>query len=98
MRSHESQRRLSIDRIDAAVKAIDPVFLDTPQFESESLSAALGVRAMLKVETVNPIRSLQGRGASLYMSRAPRGTEVICASAGSFGQAMAYAGRGRGIA
>jgi threonine dehydratase len=98
MRSHESRRRLSIGRIEAAVTSIDPVFLDTPQFESESLSAALGVRAVLKVETVNPIRSFKGRGASLYMSRVPPGTEVICASAGNFGQAMAYAGRGRGIA
>ena len=98
MRSHASQRRLSIERIEAAVTSIDPLFLDTPQFESESLSAALGVRAVLKVETVNPIRSFKGRGASLYMSGTPLGTEVICASAGNFGQAMAYAGRGRGIA
>jgi len=97
MRSQESQSRLSIERIEAAAKSIDPVFLDTPQFESESLSAALGVRAVLKVETVNPIRSFKGRGASLYMSQAPLGTEVICASAGNFGQAMAYAGRAREI-
>ena len=98
MQPHQSQRRLSIERIEAAVKSIDPVFLDTPQFESESLSAALGVRAVLKVETVNPIRSFKGRGASLYMSQVPLGREVICASAGNFGQALAYAGRGRGIA
>jgi len=58
MRSHESQRRLSIERIEAAVMSIDPVFLDTPQFESESLSAALGVRAVLKVETGDGVGAL----------------------------------------
>ena len=97
MQSPEGPRRLSIERIEAAVASIDPVFLDTPQYECEPLSAALGVRAVLKVETVNPVRSFKGRGASRYVAEVPPGTEVVCASAGNFGQAMAYAGRARGI-
>jgi len=52
---------------------------------------------VLKVETVNPVRSFKGRGASRYVAQVAPGTEVVCASAGNFGQAMAYAGRARGI-
>jgi threonine dehydratase len=95
MQSPDGQRRLSLERIEAAAGAIDAVFLDTPQFEPEPLSAPLGARVVLKVETLNPIRSFKGRGASHYTARVAPGAEVICASAGNFGQAMAYAGRAR---
>ena len=45
--------RLSLERIEEASRTIDPVFLNSPQFESESLSDELGMRLILKVETVN---------------------------------------------
>lgn len=89
--------RISLERIENASAAIDPVFLNTPQFECESLSAELGSCIVIKVETVNPIRSFKGRGACLYMSTVAEGSEVICASAGNFGQAMAYAASERGV-
>ncbi len=101
MQPPDRQPRLSLERIEAAACAIDAVFLNTPQFEAEPLSAVLGARVVLKVETLNPIRSFKGRGASHYMAQlaqAAPGAEVVCASAGNFGQAMAYAGRARGIA
>ncbi|GAB3627483.1 hypothetical protein PTE30175_02169 [Pandoraea terrae] len=47
--------RISLERIENASAVIDPVFLNEPQFECESLSEALGARVALKVETVNPI-------------------------------------------
>jgi len=55
------------------------------------------VRLALKVETLNPIRSFKGRGADLLVSQVAPGTPLVCASAGNFGQAMAYACRKRGV-
>lgn len=92
--------RISLDRIAAASEVIDPVFLNSPQYESEPLSDALGVRTVVKVETANPIRCFKGRGADHYLAtlaeRDPR-PRIVCASAGNFGQAMAFAARKRGF-
>jgi len=88
---------ISIDRIREAATVIDPAFKDTPQFVAESLSQRLGVTVVLKVECVNPIRSFKGRGTDYLMNRIgnqPQG--FVCASAGNFGQGMAYAARKRG--
>jgi threonine dehydratase len=88
---------VSIERIAEAAEVVDPVFLDTPQYECEPLSERLGLTAVLKVECVNPIRSFKGRGTDYLLHRieAPaRG--LVCASAGNFGQGMAYAARKRG--
>jgi len=90
-------RRITLERIDAAARAIDPVFLDTPQFVSEPISDLLGMRTILKVETVNPIRSFKGRGASWLVANLPGREPLMCASAGNFGQAMAYACRAAGV-
>jgi threonine dehydratase len=90
--------RLDLERIEAAVRIIEPVFLNTPQFRVEALESILGCRLVLKVEVLNPIRSFKGRGASLLVSQLPANTRLVCASAGNFGQAMAYACRSRGIA
>ena len=93
----ETARRITIDRIEAAARAIDPVFLHTPQWVNEPLSDELGVRVALKAETLNPIRSFKGRGADWLVQNLPPGTALMCASAGNFGQAMAYACRARGV-
>ncbi|MGD6749393.1 threonine ammonia-lyase [Streptomyces sp. BH105] len=89
---------LDVARIENAVQVIDPVFLNTPQYLDEQLCKALGDRAVtVKVETTNPVRSFKGRGADLMLSTLAPGTPVVCASSGNFGQAVAYAGRARGI-
>ena len=88
---------LSLARIEEAVRTIDPVFLSTPQFIDEQLSAALGRQVVVKVETANPLRSFKGRGADFVMGRLDARQSVVCASTGNFGQAMAYAGRRRGV-
>ncbi|MEO8672923.1 MAG: pyridoxal-phosphate dependent enzyme [Tahibacter sp.] len=93
--------RLSLARIADAAQSIDPVFLHSPQFVSDSLSGVLGCRVLLKVETLNPIRCFKGRGAEFFMlQRMARGerTALVCASAGNFGQALAYACRKHGVA
>jgi threonine dehydratase len=89
--------RLSLAHIEQAMHVIDPVFLHTPQYRAESLDALLGCRVVVKVETLNPIRSFKGRGASYFLTQVPTGTPLICASAGNFGQAMAYACRSKGV-
>ncbi|MBY0507903.1 MAG: pyridoxal-phosphate dependent enzyme [Bryobacteraceae bacterium] len=88
--------RLSLDRIARAAATIDPVFRGSPQFDCESLSSALGCRLTLKVETVNPIRSFKGRGADFFLAEKRDERPLVCASAGNWGQALAYAARARG--
>ena len=89
--------------IRAARAEIDPVFLDGPQFVHEGLTSRLGVPVIVKVETVNPIRSFKGRGTWVAVralaadGRIGAGRAVVCASAGNFGQGVAYAARAMGI-
>ncbi|MFD4115474.1 threonine/serine dehydratase [Streptomyces niveus] len=93
------QTRLDTGRIRAARRLIDPVFLDTPLYRCEALEPGLGCAVSVKLETANPVRSFKGRGtevvASLLGGEGAR--EVVCASAGNLGQALAWSGRGRGI-
>ena len=89
--------RLSLAHIEQAMTVIDPVFLRTPQYRVESLDGALGCRLVVKVETLNPVSCFKGRGASYLLASVPTGTRLICASAGNFGQAMAYACRSKGV-
>ncbi|MUN39545.1 threonine ammonia-lyase [Actinomadura litoris] len=89
---------LDVARIEKAVQVIDPVFLNTPQYLDEQLCQALDGRTVtVKLETANPVRSFKGRGADLMLSTLAAGTPVVCASSGNFGQAVAYAGRARGM-
>lgn len=93
-------RRLSLTRVHDAARTIDPVFLNTPQFVSEPLGDALGVRLTLKVETLNPVRSFKGRGADFLVSSlkdVQPMPQLVCASAGNFGQAVAYSARKHGL-
>jgi threonine dehydratase len=86
-----------------AVVRIHPAFLRTPQFVHDGLSARLGVPVIVKVETVNPIRSFKGRGTSLAIGGLAaegsigRDRPVVCASAGNFGQGVAHAAGRLGI-
>ncbi|MFI1722676.1 threonine/serine dehydratase [Streptomyces sp. NPDC020489] len=94
------QTRLDTARIRAARRVIDPVFLNTPLYRCEALEPLLGCAVSVKLETANPVRSFKGRGTELVASAlAGRGERaVVCASAGNLGQALAWSGRGRGLA
>jgi threonine dehydratase len=89
--------RLSLELIERASHVIDPVFLHTPQFVCEPLSQSLGVQLAIKIETLNPVRCFKGRGADFLVSQFQEKTPIVCASAGNFGQAIAYACRKHGI-
>jgi threonine dehydratase len=87
------------DAIRAAAEAIDPVFTASPQYVHDGLTARLGVPVVVKVETVNPIRSFKGRGTWVAVhglageGRIGPSRPVVVASAGNFGQGVAYAAR-----
>ena len=91
--------RLDLDRIRAARRLIDRVFLDTPLYRCEALEPGLGCAVSIKLETANPVRSFKARGTEVVVSRLARGGSraVVCASAGNLGQALAWSGRGRGL-
>jgi threonine dehydratase len=85
---------LSLERIAEAYGLIPRIFRDSPQFVAEELSRQLGFRVLCKVECINPIRSFKGRGAWSLLARGGRSSErLVTASAGNFGQGMAYAAR-----
>lgn len=88
-------RALSLQAVAKARSAIDPLFLHSPMLTRTSLDAALGVALALKVETLNPIRSFKARGAEFFASERPGSAPLVCASAGNFGQGLAWAGRRR---
>lgn len=88
---------ISIAAIAKAAGAIAPVFRDTPQYFSEGLGRALGCDLICKVESINPIGSFKGRGVDWWMREQDGLEAVVCASAGNFGQAVAYSGRARGL-
>ena len=92
-------KRLSLRRIEKAARCIDEVFLASPQYEAEVLGDELGLRLVCKVETANPIRSFKGRGTDYLLHRLgdKHPGRLVCASAGNFGQGMAYSARKRGI-
>ena len=95
----DTPHRISLENIALAAKVIDPVFLGSPAFESEALNQALGANLLQKVETMNPLRSFKGRGADFFMHQNLAdlaGQTLVCATAGNWGQAMAYVCRARG--
>lgn len=89
--------RLDAARIAEAAHRIDPAFRDTPTWHAPAIDAACGAQLSHKLELLTPIRSFKGRGADWFVaSLSPTDTRpLICASAGNFGQGMAWAARAR---
>jgi threonine dehydratase len=83
-------KRITLDRIRQAANFIDPAFLNSPQYFSEGLGSRFNNRILLKNEIENPIHSFKGRGADWLISQLHE-EFVVCASAGNFGQGIAYA-------
>jgi threonine dehydratase len=93
------QHRLKLERIAASAQSIPAEFLNSAQYNCEPLSDALGCALTIKLDFANPIRSFKGRGASYFVSQMRRRGDtraIVCASAGNWGQAMAYACRAQG--
>lgn len=80
-----------------AAHRIDPVFLNMPLRRSAMLDARFGAELLFKDETANPIRSFKGRGTSNFLAVLQDAGGLVCASAGNFGQGLAWAARSRGL-
>ncbi|RUL77743.1 threonine ammonia-lyase [Dyella choica] len=88
-----------ISHIVHAPQRIDPAFLDSPVLTNAALDAAIGCHVLAKAELANPIGCFKGRGADLFCAVAlEAGEPVVSASAGNFGQGLAYATNRRGHA
>jgi threonine dehydratase len=87
----------SPQHIVAAKGRIDAVFLDMPLRRAPELDRRFGAELLFKDETANPIRSFKGRGACNMLARMETSEALVCASAGNFGQGMAWAARARGV-
>jgi threonine dehydratase len=93
---------LTPESIRAAHDRIAPVFTRAPQYIHEGLSQRLGVPVIVKVETVNPIRSFKGRGTWIAVQalagegRIGPHRPIVVESAGNFGQGIAFAARAVG--
>lgn len=90
---------VTAEAIRSAHARIPSAFRDSPQFVSEPLSEAVGAPVVVKLETANPIGSFKGRGTWLAVAELLAAGSVgerrgvVVASAGNFGQGIAYAGR-----
>jgi threonine dehydratase len=83
--------------IRAAYAAIDPVFLNSPFWSHPAADAALGLPLAVKGEGLNPTRAFKGRGTDWFVAGLkPSDQLLVSASAGNFGQGLAYAARSRG--
>ena len=88
----------TVEEIERAARGLDPAFAHSPLLRGTALDDDSGARVALKVETLNPIRSFKGRGAVTWMRESGAGAAgVVCASAGNFGQGLAYAARAAAI-
>ena len=91
-------RRVTTAGIARAAQGISPVFLHTPVVQHDDMDAWLGARIACKVESLGPLRSFKGRGGDWFMRTRQTSGAVCAASAGNFGQALAYAARAAGVA
>jgi threonine dehydratase len=94
---------VTAEAIRAAHPRIPAVFRDMPQFVAEPLGERLGTPVIVKAEMANPIGSFKGRGTWLAVTELVAAGEVgegrglVVASAGNFGQGVAYAARSHGF-
>lgn len=89
-------RPLSLENIRMAQRIIASEFQQTPLIHATSLDNEIEAKLEFKIETLNPIRSFKGRGADYYLGTRLHKGPLVCASAGNFGQGLAYSGRKRG--
>ena len=87
--------RADLEDVVTDLEGDGPGFLATPQFVDDRLSIELGREILVKVETLNPIGSFKGRGTGLLAQELDPALTWVCATAGNFGQGLAYAARDR---
>jgi threonine dehydratase len=99
MSEHTAARRISPQAIAEARTRIRPEFLHSRQIQDEGLCRTLGTQLICKIETENAVASFKGRGCDSFIGSLPANVpDLVAASAGNFGLALAYAAKRRGIA
>src|SRR4051812_26576576 len=93
----EDMRRPDPEEIRRASSVIDETFLHSPILTSPAIDAIAGASVFFKDETRNPIGCFKGRGTSFLLTTSAR-PAVVTASAGNFGQGVAWTGLKRGVA
>jgi threonine dehydratase len=94
---------VTAEAIRAAVGRVPAAFRAMPQFVAEPLRAAVGRPVVVKAESANPIGCFKGRGtwlavdALLAAGAVGERSGLVAASAGNFGQGVAYAARAQGV-
>jgi threonine dehydratase len=91
---------LSLADIEAAAQRICPLVQPTPVEPSRAVSAAGGVRTLLKCEHLQRTGSFKIRGAAARITRLSdqeRARGVVCASAGNHAQGVALSAAGIGV-
>lgn len=81
------------------MRMTSPLHVTTPLWESPRLSTALDAPVLLKMEAFQPVGSFKARGmgAACRAAQAAGARQLVCASGGNAGYAVAYAGRVLGI-
>lgn len=90
-----STRNSDVSRLSSIVMQYNPLHIETPLFESRTMSIGAGRTVWLKLETAQPPGSFKIRGighaCQEYVRRGVR--RFIASSGGNAGIAVAYAGR-----
>ncbi len=75
------------------------IHVRTPVWEAPGLSKAAGKPVLLKMEAFQPVGSFKARamGGACAAAKAAGATQVVCASGGNAGYAVAYAARRLGM-
>ena len=93
----DEDRKGWLDRVRGSRRLLPRGLLDTPLVHRPELDEVLGCEALLKNECLGPIRSFKGRGTELLFTLREMTGPVVCASAGNFGQGIAWSASARGI-
>ncbi len=91
---------VTVDRVHAARRRLEPVVQRTPLEISRAVSSAVGARTLLKCENLQRTGSFKIRGAYNRLAQIPeaeRGRGVVAASSGNHAQGVAEAARLLGI-
>jgi threonine dehydratase len=98
IRSAFAAHRLTAEQIRAATRTIPQVLQHTPMLTAPALSRRLGCAISLKDESSGALGSFKGRGVEHFLETRDDDPDIdlVCASAGNFGLALAAACQRRG--
>jgi len=101
VRDHRGMEKLTIDGVYAAAETLRDLLPPTPAWSYPVLDAAVGSRAIVKHENVQPTGAFKVRGGLnllATLSPAERAAGLITVSTGNHAQSLAYAASRSGVA